>query len=225
MINTDVPINSDDTGFIISAFQHLPVCVSINQMDDLDDPQTNHNIWANKSVYDFIGYTREEIDQMGMAYFLETMHPDDLQIISSALLKFEEGNDKLFSGLVRIKPKNGKFHWFIGSIVVMETKQGKPWRFLVVALNIEHMQDTPLQLMELTKENLRLRNQIKIQLLTRRELEVIKLIAGNCSDLIIAKKLFISPATARTHRNNIKEKLMVHNTAGIVQFAFENGLS
>lgn len=225
MINTDVPINSDDTGFIISAFQHLPVCVSINQMDDLDDPQTNHNIWANKSVYDFIGYTREEIDQMGMAYFLETMHPDDLQIISSALSKFEEGNDKLFSGLVRIKPKNGKFHWFIGSIVVMETKQGKPWKFLVVALNIEHMQDTPLQLMELTKENLRLRNQIKIQLLTRRELEVIKLIAGNCSDLIIAEKLFISPATARTHRNNIKEKLMVHNTAGIVQFAFENGLS
>lgn len=225
MINTDVPINSDDTGFIISAFQHLPVCVSINQMDDLDDPQTNHNIWANKSVYDFIGYTREEIDQMGMAYFLETMHPDDLQTISSALSKFEEGNDKPFSGLVRIKPKNGKFHWFIGSIVVMETKQGKPWKFLVVALNIEHMQDTPLQLMELTKENLRLRNQIKIQLLTRRELEVIKLIAGNCSDLIIAEKLFISPATARTHRNNIKEKLMVHNTAGIVQFAFENGLS
>lgn len=224
-MNTDVPINSEDAAFIISAFQHLPVIVSINQMDDLDDPQTNHNIWVNKAGYEFIGYSRKEIDQLGMSYFLETMHPDDLQIISSALSKFEDGNDKLFSGLVRIKPKNGTFHWFMGSIVVLETKHGKPWRFLVVALNIEHMQDTQLQLMELTKENLRLRNQIKIQMLTRRELEIIKLIAGNYSDLLIAETLFISPATARTHRNNIKEKLMVHNTAGIVQFAWENGLS
>ena len=225
MKNTDVPINSEDADFIISAFQHLPVFVSINQMDDLDDPLTNHNIWANKAVYEFIGYSRQEIDEMGVAYFLETMHPDDLHIIGSAISKFEEGNDKLFSGLVRLKPKQGKFHWFLGSVVVMEIKNGKPWRFLVVALSIEHMQDTQLQLMELTKENLRLRNQIKIQMLTRREIEVIRLIAVNYSDLRIAEKLFISPATARTHRNNIKEKLMVHNTAGIVQFAFENGLS
>jgi PAS domain S-box-containing protein len=225
MIAQNILSGLRETEFIDTIMRHLPVYMSINQVDDLLDPSTNRNIWANQAVYDFIGYTREEIDQLGVRYFLETMHPDDLQIIGDAISKFQIGQEKLYSGLVRIKPRDKDFHWFMGSIVVLEWRNDKPWRFLIATLDIEQMQDTQLQLIALTKENLRLRNQLRINKLTRREVEVIKLIANSYTDGMIADKLFISPATAKTHRNNIKQKLQLHNTAGITKFAFENGLN
>ena len=43
--------------------------------------------------------------------------------------------------------------------------------------------------------------------LTRREKEVLELIAGNCSNAIIATKLFIVPGTVKAHINSILRKL------------------
>lgn len=60
--------------------------------------------------------------------------------------------------------------------------------------------------------------------LTRRESEVLRLIARGLSSKDIAKKLFISDQTVGVHRKNIMRKLDVSNTAGLVRFALEVGL-
>jgi len=60
--------------------------------------------------------------------------------------------------------------------------------------------------------------------ITEREREIIILIANGLSSKEIGKKLFISPRTAETHRNNILKKLDVNGVAGLVRFAFKNGL-
>lgn len=60
--------------------------------------------------------------------------------------------------------------------------------------------------------------------LTRREIEIINLVAQGLSNNEIGKKLFISPRTADTHRTNIMRKLDLHNVAEIVRFAFQNKL-
>ena len=60
--------------------------------------------------------------------------------------------------------------------------------------------------------------------LTKRELEVLKLIAGEYSNPEIAEKLFISIRTVDTHRRNLLEKLGVKNTAGLVKYAIKHGL-
>ena len=60
--------------------------------------------------------------------------------------------------------------------------------------------------------------------LSEREIEVLRLIAQECSNGEIAEKLFISIRTVDTHRRNILEKLQVKNTAGLVKYAIEKAL-
>ncbi|MEZ0539065.1 response regulator [Fibrella arboris] len=57
--------------------------------------------------------------------------------------------------------------------------------------------------------------------ITRRELEVLKLIAQELSGTQIAEKLFISPTTVETHRKNLMQKLNTRTTIGLVKYALK----
>lgn len=63
----------------------------------------------------------------------------------------------------------------------------------------------------------------RIALLTRREREVLALLAGGAGKNAIAKALVISPETARTHVQNILEKLGVHSRHDAAAFVRQNG--
>lgn len=58
--------------------------------------------------------------------------------------------------------------------------------------------------------------------LTRREMEILKLICDGYSSKDISEKLFISINTVETHRKKILLKLNVKNTVGVVKYALEN---
>lgn len=60
--------------------------------------------------------------------------------------------------------------------------------------------------------------------LTKREAEILTLIAQELTNQEIADKLFISLRTVQTHRINLNQKLGVHNTAGLVNEAHKRGL-
>lgn len=60
--------------------------------------------------------------------------------------------------------------------------------------------------------------------LTKRELEIIKLIAEEYTGPEIAKRLFISINTVETHRKNMVQKLGVKNTIGLVKYAIKHKL-
>ena len=60
--------------------------------------------------------------------------------------------------------------------------------------------------------------------LTKREKEILKMIAEGLSSQEIADKLFLSLRTIDTHRFNINQKLDVKNTAGLVKEAIRRGL-
>lgn len=59
--------------------------------------------------------------------------------------------------------------------------------------------------------------------LTRREREVLKLIAEGHTDREISEKLFISLRTAQRHHGNIREKLNLKRTADIIRYAIARG--
>jgi len=61
--------------------------------------------------------------------------------------------------------------------------------------------------------------------LTRREKDVLRLIAGELSTPEIAEQLFISENTVETHRKNLMSKLQVRNLAGLVKYAIKEGLA
>lgn len=61
-------------------------------------------------------------------------------------------------------------------------------------------------------------------LLTKREKEILRLIAAGLTAKKISEQLFISPRTVDTHRTNLMRKLDIKNTAGLVRFAIENNI-
>lgn len=60
--------------------------------------------------------------------------------------------------------------------------------------------------------------------LSERELEIIKLLSDGLSGKEIAEKLFISPRTVETHKNNILEKLNLKNNIELLKYAIKNGI-
>ena len=60
------------------------------------------------------------------------------------------------------------------------------------------------------------RLQLQNEVLTKREIEVVRAIARGLSTKEIARQLFISENTVETHRQNIFEKLDVRNMAGLI---------
>ncbi len=61
-------------------------------------------------------------------------------------------------------------------------------------------------------------------LVTRREKEVLQLIADGLTNAEIAEKLFISIPTVNTHRKSILEKFEVRNTAALIGKAIKLGI-
>lgn len=64
----------------------------------------------------------------------------------------------------------------------------------------------------------------KLSKLSQRETEILKLIAQGFTNAEIGEKIFLSPLTIKTHRQNILNKLNLNNTAAAVRLASEMGL-
>jgi DNA-binding NarL/FixJ family response regulator len=61
--------------------------------------------------------------------------------------------------------------------------------------------------------------------LTRREREILQLIAEGFNNNEIAKHLILSLYTVRAHRNNIMKKLDIHRQADLIRYALKEGIS
>ncbi len=60
--------------------------------------------------------------------------------------------------------------------------------------------------------------------LTERQQEVLALLAEGATNSEIAEKLFISPKTVASHRENIMQKLNLHSRTELVKYAIRKGL-
>lgn len=64
----------------------------------------------------------------------------------------------------------------------------------------------------------------RLEGLTDREREVVALVAGGLTNEEIAERLFLSPATAKTHVSRAMIKMGARDRAQLVVFAYESGL-
>ena len=61
-------------------------------------------------------------------------------------------------------------------------------------------------------------------ILSERELEIVIHLVDGLTNTQIGDTLHISPRTVDTHRTNIMKKIQVNNVAGLIRYAFQNGL-
>jgi DNA-binding NarL/FixJ family response regulator len=64
-----------------------------------------------------------------------------------------------------------------------------------------------------------------IERLSRREIEIFRLVVSGCSSKEVARRLCISVKTVETHRTNMNRKLAVRTTADLVRFAVAHGIT
>jgi DNA-binding NarL/FixJ family response regulator len=74
------------------------------------------------------------------------------------------------------------------------------------------------------KATIRENKDAEIPVITRREKEVLKLIAEGLTNKEIAERLFISATTVDTHRNSLLSKFEVKNTANLIRLAVQYNL-
>jgi two-component system NarL family response regulator len=60
--------------------------------------------------------------------------------------------------------------------------------------------------------------------ITKREIEIIRMIAAGLTTREISEKLYLSEFTINTHRRNIGRKLNIYTPVGLLNFAKEQGL-
>ncbi len=64
----------------------------------------------------------------------------------------------------------------------------------------------------------------QLNILTKREKEILAMIIDGKTNHLIASELFISPRTVEAHRANMMNKLGTNNVAALVRMAIENNL-
>ncbi len=192
------------------------------------------------SIYDIHDF---QTGSLSLDLILETIHPDDLEFVVQAeafITQFfyqKLGKDKLLnykmSYSFRSKMKDGKYKLLNHQAIMLSMSgDGLTGKSLNIHTQIDHLshQNTyKISLIGLNGEpsymNLSLddKNNSRIEL-SKREIDIIRLISDGNSNEQIAILLSISPHTVKKHRSNILEKTECNNTAQLIKNCIQQGI-
>ncbi|GAA4913881.1 helix-turn-helix transcriptional regulator [Mucilaginibacter defluvii] len=171
-----------------------------------------------------LGVTVDELREMGAEYYPRYFNMEYMEGLLPKMEKLLRDNKKneSFSYFQQVKyAGKDDWTWHITSTgIFMWDDDGKPLLTITTALPIENLKEVEPKAERLLAENIFLRNNAaRFGLLSKREISILKLVAGGKSSPEIAKELFISAETVQTHRRNIKQKLGISNNFEFTEYA------
>jgi DNA-binding CsgD family transcriptional regulator len=181
-------------------------------------------IYMSQWGRDYLGVTNEELREMGTEYYNLYFNSDDAKdYVPKVLGLLERNNDKEFIShfqQVRRSPKHD-WCWFLTATrIFARDEQGQPLLTLTTSLPVDAQHHIAAKAQRLLEENNFLRtNHHVFSLLTKREKEILRLMALGLSSEEMASQLYISETTASTHRRNIKRKLSIESNYDVIRFA------
>lgn len=196
----------------------LPVVVIVVELEKLTVEYMSPN------GLQILGFSLEKLKEIGDAYQHTFFNQEDLEDSWHKVLGLINSvDDKKFVSYfqqVRASPSHD-WSWYLSTTkVFMRDENGRPTHTITTASPVDPLHHVTSKVNRLLEENNFLRsNQRIFALLTKREKEILKLLALGDSSGEIAGKLYISEQTATTHRRNIKAKLKAENNYDIVKFA------
>ena len=137
------------------------------------------------------------------------------------VMKLVEMGDPVQSFDMRTRTKSGHAVWINLSILAIPGNGG------LDALTVHLFRDVTATKELLTLVHERLSSPtpaLPAQALTRREAEVLRLVAGGANTRAMADRLHVSPSTVRNHVQNILEKLGAHSRLEAVAYATRHRL-
>lgn len=203
---------------IQSIADDLPSALIIHEVETLQI------VYMNSVGLDVLGTTLGELQAMGpetyhLKYF-NTEDSDEYVPKILHLIKSKTQEQVSYFQQVRV-PDNPEWQLFVSNTKVFARNDaGDATYMLTIASRLDPVHHITTKVNRLMNEIAFLRhNNLLFLTLTRREKEILKYIAMGMSSAEISAKLFIAPATAETHRKNIKNKLHLKNNYDAVMFA------
>jgi PAS domain S-box-containing protein len=116
------------------------------------DVVERRNVYANDRSLDILGYTPQEIEQMGEAFITHLMHPDDLALLPALAKEYAvRGDGEVFEHVFRFRHKNGQWRWIHRSATIFSrTTDGRPKQILGAATDITSFKEAERDLQELS---------------------------------------------------------------------------
>lgn len=185
----------------------------------------NHSVvYMNERGLNILGTTLPQLQAMGMDYHAHYFNPNDSKIYVPKIMGLLErnNNDEMVSYFQQVRPSpEHNWTWYAScSKIFMRDENNKPILTVTMAVPIDHQHYISSKVERLLEENEFLhKNQQIYSSLTRREIEILKRMALGQNSHDMAKELFISEATAKTHRRNIRKKINADTTYDVTRFA------
>ncbi|GAB3907467.1 hypothetical protein GCM10028803_41260 [Larkinella knui] len=106
-------------------------------------------LFSNRKVETMLGYTHDEIHEMGDSYLMIMQHPDDIPRVIAHFEAFASAEDGEVRTLEhRLKDKSGRYRWIRNyESVFRRTPDGKPWQIIGLGLDID-LEKKSIQLVE-----------------------------------------------------------------------------
>lgn len=171
-----------------------------------------------------LGVTMEELAAMGTNYYPKFFNMEEAREYVPQMLAMVERNDpsETFTIFQQVKfAENNNWNWHLSSIRILEhNNEGQPIATLTLAQLITPDQHYTPKIERLLDELTFLRTNFKtFSSLSKRECDVIKLLASGKTSVQIADELHLSVKTIETHRKNIRRKLDAKTQADISRYA------
>lgn len=174
------------------------------------------------------------------------LHPDDLAATQKAFEDHWQGRTESYLAEYRIRHRQGHWIWVMAQGKALKRDpQGHPLRAVGTLQDIslrkrqseqgmellqqiksliQDMGQSPAQSAPSTWGRTSAGNASELDQLTRRQRQLLELIARGWTSAQIAAELHISTATAVSHRRDLMRKLKLHNAADVTRFAIRHGL-
>ena len=191
----------------------------------INDHSTMKPVFVNDFGVGFYGFESNMLGDKGFEFYNSFLHPDHFNDVHRTITFFEQHPNEILKLPYIVKNYKGEWRWTYSEARAMNfSPEGKPINILAVVYDIEGL----LEGGAIGANGLFIKDNLeRYQSLTKREKEVLDLIANELTSQEIGRSLNIEASTVDTHRKHIIKKLHVKNSIGLVKFylLFSNGRS
>lgn len=183
-------------------------------------------VWASKKSIDILNLPPVvSEDYTFLEHIVKNTHPNNISKIETYLDLVKQEKDFTFSEILSLKHSDGSWRDIFMNIVVgTKYPNNFPEQLFGCIVDLtDQLNNRFSNTVDSTSSDVKDELQL-ISTLTKREIEIIKLIVKGFTDKEIGIELNISYYTADTHRKNIINKLQVKNTACLAYTAGKLGI-
>src|SRR6185312_14431906 len=208
---------------IESVGDYLPGNVLVTDLGKLS------TVYMNKSGCNILKHSVEELNELGPEYFQRFFMPEEMGVIVPAYLSMlrEQDASHIYNFAHRVKTmSDGSYKWYFASAKLLYMAgQDVSDKMLLIVNEVNSLGNIAKKINSVLEESDWMKaNFKKLCRLSKREKEILGLMASGQTSAQIADIYFISKLTVNTHRRNIGEKLEFKTFAELYKFAITFGL-